>query len=342
VTDEPLPDFSFSELDPDPARDAMVDAFQAADPDGSRAARIFRETFDQLYDGQHTGRFRWEQLFKTEKTHYGTLLEINLRREFDDVIDDGLLLDYQVCGEDIDCKYSQTMGRWMLPPECFGHLLLVATASDEGGVWSLGIVRASDANRRGSQNRDGKTGLNARGRGQIAWLQLQADMPPNVLLGLDQETLDAVLAPSSGQARINELLRRVTKTRIGRNTVATLAKQADYMARLRDNGHGARTVLRQEGFLIPGGDYETHRNVAVRLGIEPPKPGEVVSVRVVPTAQGEPWAVELDGQCWRVARDGEVVIQPAPRLPETRRPATDSNHEAINAEAQRRKAMKQR
>lgn len=317
--EDPLPEFSFSELDPDPARDAVVAAFLAADPDGTRTARIFRETFDQLYDGQHTGRFRWDQLFKTEKTHYGTLLEINLRREFDDVIDDGELLDYRVLGEDIDCKYSQIMGGWMLPPECFGHLLLVGTASDSDGTWSLGVVRASSENRRSSENRDGKTGLNARGRRQIAWLQLDAPLPPNVLLGLNPEALAAILAPSGGQARVIELLRRVTKTRIGRNTIATLGKQADYMARVRDNGHGARTVLRSEGYLIPGGDYEVHRRVAVALGVDPPSAGEVVSVRVVPAAAGDERTVQLEGKFWRAARDDEAISEPAPRLPKTQR-----------------------
>ena len=75
-------------LELDSAREEVVEAFRTADPDGTRAAAVFPATYDQLYDGQHTGRFRWDQLFKTEKTHFGTLLEINLRREFDDVIDD--------------------------------------------------------------------------------------------------------------------------------------------------------------------------------------------------------------------------------------------------------------
>lgn len=311
-------------LDVDPARDAVIEAFRAADPDGARAAAVLRETFDQLYDGQHTGRFRWDQLFKTEKTHYGTLLEINLRREFDDVIDDGDLLDYRVRGEDIDCKYSQNMGAWMLPPESFGHLLLVAHADDAGGTWSLGVVRASDENRRTSQNRDGKTNLNPRGRQQIVWLHHQAELPPNVLLGLDDQTLEAVLSPRSGQGRVNELLRRVTNVRIGRNTIATLGQQADYMARVRDNGHGARTILRHEGYLVPGGDYDVHKRIARDLGITVPQAGEVVSIRVVPAADGNSPAAELDGRLWRAARPDEPAVEPAPKLPETRRrpPAT--------------------
>jgi hypothetical protein len=312
-------DVLFGDLTDDAERNQVVDAFLTADPHGKRAAAVFRATFDQLYNGQHTGRFRWDQLFKTEKTHYGTLLEINLRREFDDIIEDGNVLDYSVSGYEIDCKFSQSMGGWMLPPESFGRLLLVATADDERGDWSLGVVRASDDNRRKSENRDGKTGLNRHGRDQIAWLHFGAALPPNVLLGLHPTTLAAVLAPRSGQGRVNELLRRVTMTRIGRNTIATLGRQSDYMARIRDNGAGARTVLRMEGYLIPGGDYSSHRQVAVQLGTQVPEPGEVVSIRVVPATSNDLWTVELEGRRWRAARVDEVSLEPAPRLPSTKK-----------------------
>lgn len=318
VSDDPIQGLAFTGLDPDPVRDEVYWRFFNADPGGHRSSKVIRDTFDQLYDGQHTGRFRWQQLFKTEKTHFGTLLEINLRREFDDVIDDGVLLDYRVSGVDIDCKYSQSMGGWMLPPECFGHLLLVATANDEKGTWSLGVVRASEENRRPSQNRDGKTGLNSRGREQVAWLHRDARLLPNALLRLDDATLAAVLAPKSGQGRLNELLRRLTNTRIGRNTIATVAQQDDYMKRVRGNG-GARTALGAEGYLIPGGDYEAHRRVAMGLGIEVPSPGEVVSIRVVPASPDEPWTIELDGRHWRVARDDEPSLEPAPLLPTTKK-----------------------
>jgi hypothetical protein len=114
-------------------------------------------------------------------------------------------------------------------------------------------------------------------------------------------------------------MRLVTQRRIGRNTIATLAQQDDYMARLRDNGNGARTTLRDEGYLIPGGDYEAHRSVARRLGVVVPAPGEIVSFRVVPSTPDTPWTIELDGQHWRLARDDEQVTVPAPRLPDVRK-----------------------
>lgn len=323
VNDVLFPSVPSTPSETDTGRDLVCEAFRDSDPDGRRAAAVIRATYDQLYDGQHTGRFRWDQLFKTEKTHFGTLLEINLRREFDDVIDDpadGHALDYSVRGFDVDCKFSQSFGGWMIPPECFGHLLLVAWADDARGTWSLGVVRATEANRRESVNRDGKTQLSQNGRRQIAWLQFEADLPPNVLLGLDKDTLARILAPKSGQGRVTEMLRQVTERRIGRNTIATLAQQDDYMARLRDNGNGARTILRREGYLIPGGDYEAHRRVARQLGVAVPEPGEVLSVRVTPAQENEAWAVELDGRWWRRIKNGENPSEPAPRLPDVRKP----------------------
>lgn len=327
MTDPQLPGISSAGLDVDPARDEIAASFLAADPQGERLAAVFRQTFDALYDGQHTGRYRWDELMKTEKTHYGSLFEIHLRRAFNDVIDDvpddDSPLDYRVLGHDIDCKYSQSMNKWMLPPECFGHLLLVATSNDQKGTWSLGIVRASDENRREKGNRDKKTQLNPRGTSQVLWLFRDAELPPNILLSLDQATIDRIFAHRSGAGRVVELCRLVTGRRIGRNTIATVGEQQDYMARVRDNGHGARTVLRYEGYLIPG-DYEVHRAVARQLGQPVPGNGEIVSFRVVRADWRADWTdtvtVELEGRRWRVARDDEVITEPAPRLPDTKRP----------------------
>ena len=83
-------------------------AIRHLDTGGSRFERVLRSTIDQLLDGQHTGRFRWEMLHKTEKTHAGTLVEINLAREFG--FADGLAMDYTIDGVDVDCKFSQSVG----------------------------------------------------------------------------------------------------------------------------------------------------------------------------------------------------------------------------------------
>lgn len=307
------------EMPTDHALDRVLQAWQKADPSGGRVAEVFRSTFDQLYDGLHTGRFRWDQLYKTEKTHFGTLLEINLRREFTDIIQDGRVLDYQIDGEEIDCKYSQADGGWMIPPEARSRLLLVAHANDAEGWWSAGIVRAKPTNLRTSTNRDQKTQLSRPGRADIQWIARRAPLAPNVLLSLSQADVDRIMSPRTGQQRVNQLCRVVTNRRIGRNTIATVAQQDDYMKRVRTNG-GARSLLAPEGYIIPGGDYESHRSVARALGAIVPRPGEIVSLRVFPADAVGPSTVLLDDQLWRLAEPDESPTAPAPALPGTRRP----------------------
>ncbi|GAA3933866.1 NaeI family type II restriction endonuclease [Microbacterium soli] len=291
----------------------VFEALRFADPDGSRIGRLMRRTLDQLYDGQRTGRYSWAQLHKTERTHFGTLFEINLRREFDDVIDEGEKLDYKITGIDVDCKFSQRMNGWMIPPEAIGHLLVVGYVNDATSEFAFGVVRASPEHCRTAANRDAKVQLNPVGRDAVRWLERPGDLPPNVLLQCDEETLAAIFAPRSGQKRVNELLRRVTGERIGRNTIATVAQQDDFMKRVRANG-GARTALRGEGYIILGGDYDKHRNVAAQLGVEVPQAGEVMSIRLAQASMDDPFVAELDGQRWRVATAGDRINE-APIVP---------------------------
>jgi hypothetical protein len=299
-------DLPASAADPDVA--AVVAELRRLDPDGSRMAKVFRSTFDQLYDGQRTGRFSVAQLFKTEKTHFGTLIEINLQREFK--FGDGDVLDFKIVGLEVDCKYSHT-GAWMLPMESFEQLVLVTQADDQRSVWSAGVVRVTAENRRTSENRDKKTGLNAHGRSQITWLFKDASMQPNALLQLPSVAVTEIMSRRSGQARLNELFRQATNRRLSRNIIATVAQQDDYMKRVRENG-GSRSALRPEGFLILGGDYMTQRDIAAALGAVVPEPGEFVSVQVVPAPPEE--GVGIDGEWWRLAAPDEQIDLAAPVL----------------------------
>jgi len=56
--------------DPGPAEDpelaAVAAELTALDGSGTRMAAAIRGALDMLLDGQHTGRYRWEQLHKTE------------------------------------------------------------------------------------------------------------------------------------------------------------------------------------------------------------------------------------------------------------------------------------
>jgi hypothetical protein len=333
---EVLFDEVYSPPSGDASLDAVFDALQALDPTGQLMASVLRATFDQLYDGQHTGRYKWDQLYKTEKTHFGTLVEINLQRRFKYA--DGLKLDYQIAGVDVDCKYSQKKFSWMLPPEAVGHLCLVLTADDTLSLWSAGLVRASEEHLSDGANRDGKKTLNLAGRKSIRWLAHDAALPENLLLQLPPADVDIIFANKrSGQKRINELLRRSQGRLVRRGVVATVAQQEDYMKRLRQNG-GARETLWPEGILVLGGNFNDDRRLADSLGVPVPGKGEVVSVRVVRAeATWEGASVALGGSRWRVARPDDAASEGPQLRIQTRashsanltRPALESNIEQM-------------
>ena len=337
--------------DEDPEQDRVLRHLLALDPGGQRIASALRRTIDLLLDGRHTGRYRWDQLHKTEKTHAGTLVEIGLQREFG--FADGAVLDYSIAGAEVDCKFSQRVGGWMIPPEAFGMLLLLVSASDEQGRWCAGLVRARSQHLRTAPNRDLKRGLNEAGTGAIRWLHLRAPLAENALLRLPTRTVAGILALPSGQQRVNELFRRAQGRRITRAVIATVAQQDDYMKRVRAGG-GARDQLRGEGIVILGG-YGSHRETAAALGLPAPGPGEFVSARLVRRrgsgssgegansansnaadaanaangsdggsrgndgnggnrGNGRPWVRLGDGE-WMVAEPTDPV-EPAPRLPD--------------------------
>src|ERR1700736_546892 len=154
--------------DGDPELSAVEAELHRLDPTGVQVARVLRDTLDQIYDGQHTGRWNYNQLYKTEKTHVGTLVEINLHRQFR--FADGTTTDYRIAGIEVDCKYSMTYGGWELPPEAIDHICLLVTANDQASSWSAGLIRVREEYLRGKPNRDSKRQLSAAGRSHVRQL----------------------------------------------------------------------------------------------------------------------------------------------------------------------------
>ncbi len=288
---------------------AVAAELRRLDPDGTRWARVIRHTYDMIYNGQETGRYRWDQLMKTEKTHFGTLFEINAQREFKFV--DGVKTDFLIAGQQVDAKWSQKSGGWMLPPEVFGEIALLATANDAESTWSLGLVRVTEEVRRTSANRDRKVSLNSFGRESILWLWKDAPLPPNVLLVLPEQDVSHIFDHAHGTQRVHRLFRAAEGLAVHRNSVATVARQLDAQKRVRSNG-GSRSVLRDEGYLILSGAY--HRALALELDGPVLGPDEYVSLKVVPSEDGT--GPMLGGQRWRRARGGEDPDGPAPHLDE--------------------------
>lgn len=300
----------------DPELEAVAGELAAADPDGRKIARALRRTYDMLLDGQHTGRYRWDQLAKTEKTHFGTLAEINLQRAFR--FSDGQSMDFAIRGIDVDCKFSQDPGDWMIPPEASGHLILGLWASDDAGQWSAGLIRATDdVLTTATGNRDRKRWLSAQGKTAIQWLFRNKPLPENALLRIPPRDVRRIFACSEhGSKRVDMLFRLAQKRLISRTVVATVAQQEDYMKRVRGNG-GSRSSLRAEGIVILG-HYDSHRHVAAQLGLPVPAPGsgESVSVRLTRRRRDRPHVI-LDGERWETAGPDDPP-ETAPLLPGTK------------------------
>jgi len=296
--------------------DDVAAACRKLDPKGSSTALVLRETFDQLYDGQRTGRYRVDQLYKTEKTHCGTLVEINLQRAFE--FRDGKDMDFQIAGVDVDCKYSQRKNGWMIPPEAHDHLCLVVWAEDTAEPkWSMGLVRATERNlAQGEGNRDGKKALSKEGQQAIVWLFEDFPLPPNVLLQLDQAAVEKILAQKSGQKKVNDIFQLALCKRVSRAVIATVGKQADYMKRIRGNG-GARSALKSKGIIILG-QYGSHVEIARALEVPEPGRGESVAVQITPAGGPGLGVAEINGGFWRVAKPGDPVVT-APILPKPKR-----------------------
>jgi hypothetical protein len=316
VINEPL--FGVPSDDPDAELDAVEAELYRLDATGEQVATVLRDTLDQLYDGQRTGRWQYDQLHKTEKTYMGTLVEINLHRQFG--FDDGDVTDYRIAGIEVDCKYSMSYGGWELPPEAIDHLCLLITASDEASSWSAGLIRVREEYLRDRGNRDSKRQLSATGRGYVRQLwRRHGRLAGNIFLHMDPRDRERIFGAKAsrgtqhGQARTNELFRTVQRRTVRRAEVATVAQQDDFMKRARGNG-GARTALQPEGILVLG--HQDHDPVvATALGLPVPRKGEFVSARVVPahTDRDDPVAV-VGGRPWALARPGDPRT-PAPVIP---------------------------
>lgn len=311
------------------------------DPGGERFARVLRQTIDQLLDGENTGRYDWQDLHKTEKTHAGTLVEINLQREFgfaSHAEDDTIHMDYLIEDIEVDCKFSQRKYGWMIPPEAMGEICLVVWADDATSRWSAGLLRADRAaltesdgkTKRG--NRDGKFSLTRRHHGLVTWLWDDMPLKENLLLHLDGATRKSIMnaglgiqpgrparkARWNGQAAVNELFRLVHERIVDRSVVRTLARQYDYMARIRmDKGNSrARPKLRRAGIIILGQDSK-HGRIAEQLGVPVPGDGEFVAVKVRRARPDDQKAAQIEGGEWTLADEGDQD-EVAPLLPTTR------------------------
>ncbi|MGA5305392.1 NaeI family type II restriction endonuclease [Nucisporomicrobium flavum] len=289
----------------DPALAAVVSELKTLDPHGALTAQVFRDTFDQIYDGQRTGRYSIDRLAKTERTHIGTLVEINIQRRFRYA--DGKDLDFAIAGHDVDAKYSMRFGGWMIPVEAQGKLCMLIHADDNRALWSLGVIRAS-LERLNAPNRDLKRTIQNSCLADAVWLFRDAPLPENTILRLPAADQAAIASVPPGKYRVAELMRRAEGRVVNRSSIEATAQQKDSMKRVRTNG-GAADVLAKEGYLLLGGTRVAAQQVAALLELPVPAPGNFVPVRVIEAEAGtnEP-AATINGLRIRRWRPGDGFL----------------------------------
>jgi hypothetical protein len=261
-----------------------------------RFGSAIRKSFDEVFDGQRTGRYSLAQLSKVEKTYIGTKIEIVVQAEFG--LRRGRRMDYLVDDQEVDAKWSMKSGGWMIPTEAVGELCLCMTADDAASTFAVGLVRANELRLTSSANKDSKRRLNEAGLSSLAWLVQNGSLDENLLLHLGPETRPQVLDEGlSGQKRVDQLFRLVQGRVIRREVLLTVARQADGPKRARDS----RLALQPEGILVLG-HQGRHPAIAVDLGLPAPPKGSWISVRVISAHPHSANATEIDGYWWRTAR----------------------------------------
>lgn len=233
---------------------AILDAVGGIKKLTSELGQLLRQCIDDVIDTPHTARCDYEELEKTEKTYLGTRVEIWLR---------ALLgfpkgkLDLLVAGRDVDIKF--TVGNnWMIPNEAIDQICILIAADEERALCYLGLLKTKREYLTESTNQDSKASVSKSGFENIDWLIAECPYPANFWRGIPQSKRKTIFAARGGANRLVTLFEEIQRTPIHRSVVADVARQMDYMKRLRANG-GAKDTLLKKGILLLGGKYDSDK-----------------------------------------------------------------------------------
>ena len=221
-----------------------------------------RRALDEVIDTPRTGRIWISELEKTEKTYIGTKVEIVVRAYLE--LPKGRRLDLLVANHEVDVKNTVGKGSWMIPSEAVGQVCFLLAEDDANALCSAGLIVAHvDYLTKGS-NRDGKRSISATGLKNAKWFFQNSEMA-SFWTVLTKAQIAEIMDPSvGGTERLRRLFSIVKGRPISREIVQCVARQKDYMKRLRKNG-GARDPLADEGIVILGGGYG--RDLLERFGL---------------------------------------------------------------------------
>lgn len=145
----------------------------------AKAGKAVRDAVFEALRWVRTGRLEIEDLYKTEKTYIGTLVEIELRDQFG--FQKGNKLDYKIVGIEVDCKFT-IQKNWAIPQEARGKLCLIGSlAKKKRNIqFSLGLIRADESILNTGRNRDRKTTIkktNKKWLNYSKWLVCERPLP---------------------------------------------------------------------------------------------------------------------------------------------------------------------
>jgi hypothetical protein len=222
--------------------------------------RRLRLALDEVIDTPRTGRFVLSDLEKTEKTYIGTKVEI-LVRDFLGIPKG--LLDLEINGVDVDVKNTVT-GGWMIPTEAVGKPCILLSENEVKARCGFGLIVCNPSYLTGGANKDGKVSISAAGRAHIHWILKDHPYPANFWEAVPDIVRRSIVEPKGGTQRLYRLFKCFVGKPISRQTAEAIARQKDFMKRLRGNG-GVRDMLEPEGVVLLSGTYD--RNLAAEFGI---------------------------------------------------------------------------
>lgn len=234
--------------------------------------QLIRRAIDEVIDAPRTGRQRLSQTEKTEKTYIGTKIEVLVRDFFG--FPKGLL-DLNIDGQDVDIK--NTIGKnWMIPNEAVGKPCILIAADEATAICQFGVIVCRPEYLSAGANRDAKRTIARDKFSNILWLLVNHPYPPNFWERVDPQAARRIMLGKSGNERIIQLFREVQRQPVHRDIIAAVARQKDYMKRLRRNG-GARDTLAREKIAVLSGHYDTA--IIKQLGLGTIGPDEFISVK---------------------------------------------------------------
>lgn len=235
-----------------------------------------RQAIDEVIDTPRTGRFELSETEKTEKTYVGTKVEILIRDYLG--FPKGLkgILDLEIKGRSVDVKNTVT-GNWMIPNEAIGHPCLLIHENEMGSECSFGIFIAKSEYLTKGANRDGKVSVSKFGKQNIHWILFRHPYPDNFWKQIEPHTRKWIVAPRSGNKRLERLFIKLLALPIPRRIVEGVAAQADFMKRIRVNG-GVRDILGPQGIAVLNGVKDN--DLLKQLDMPPIKSNEFISIPI--------------------------------------------------------------